>query len=439
MPISSNPPVVTVSQVNRLVAQLLSGDRRLQCLLVRGEISTFTRAASGHLYFTLTDGANVIKGVMWASTARGLSFQPKRGDRVVCRGKIDVYEVKGEYQLQCSEMSTDGVGDEEQALLRLKAQLQAEGMFDPARKRPLPKYPKRVGIVASKTGAAVQDILTELRLYPYVSVTVFDARAEGEGAPESIAGAIRRAQNTDADVLIIGRGGGSTENLSAYNTEIVARAVNASRIPTISAVGHAINRSISEMVADRCEETPSYAVKAAMSGYSTLAAEISAYERRINELAEQQVERAYRRIAAAVNSNIIIAERALAATAENIRLRSPQKRVSAAESELALCFEKIERSIDKKLDRAENALNVNSERISRSTSAKLDKAERALCSAAEVIDVLNPMRILVRGYSVAYKDGKVVSDSSKLSVGDRLSVRLARGRAEATVTNTTEG
>ena len=228
-----NPPVVTVTQVNRVVGMLIKGDRRLSNVAVRGEISNFTRHyKTGHLYFTLKDEQTQLKAVMFAGNAAKLEFDPDNGDKVVCYGAITVYEPNGVYQINCSGMEPDGAGEQAKALEELKKRLSEQGLF--SQKRPLPRIPKCVAVITSAGGAALQDVINIIsRRCPVVKLIVIPAKVQGEGADLSVAAALRRAQSTEADVIIFGRGGGSAEDLSAFNSEVVARAVYSSRIPTI--------------------------------------------------------------------------------------------------------------------------------------------------------------------------------------------------------------
>ncbi len=397
MPISSNPPVVTVSQVNRAVGMLINGDKRLQNVAVKGEISNFTcHYRTGHLYFTLKDEHTQLKAVMFAGNAAALRFTPKDGDKVICRGVITVYEPNGVYQIKCSAMEQDGAGEQAAALEELKKRLAAEGLF--ARKRPIPAMPKKIAVVTSAGGAALQDIINIIsRRYPVVTLTVIPAQVQGVGAAESVAAAINLAQTTGADTLIFGRGGGSSEDLNAFDSEPVARAVFNSSIPTISAVGHETDITVADLTADMRAPTPSAAAELAVPDGAALISAIDGIQRRMGSYAKRCI--SYH-------------ERNLEYRSELIKSRSPENRIKLLEQRL----ESTAGSIRSK------------------THEKLRRAEAQLSSHAEMISALNPMAVLVRGYSVTYCGEKIVTDSAQLHSGDELNIRLAKGSAKAVVT-----
>lgn len=399
MEAGNKPPVVTVSQVNHVVGMLIKNDKRLANVAVRGEISNFTRHyRTGHLYFTLKDEQAQLKAVMFAGNAAGLRFEPENGARVVCCGGITVYEPSGVYQINCSAMERDGEGEQAAALEELKRRLSEEGVF--AQKRPIPAMPRKIAVVTSAGGAALQDIINIIsRRCPLVTLVLIPAQVQGASAPQSVANALRRAQSTGADTIIFGRGGGSAEDLSAFNTELVARAVYESRIPTISAVGHETDFSIADMAADMRAPTPSAAAELAVPDAETILSSISGTERRIREYA-------LRRIAETENT--------LNFRSEVVRARSPQSRIN----NLSQRLESMSDSIRDRL------------------RSKLESAEQSLDKSAEIISALNPMSVLVRGYSVTYHEGRIVTGSEELEKGDEIEIRLARGRARAQVAET---
>lgn len=392
-----NPPVVTVTQVNRVVGMLIKGDRRLSNVAVRGEISNFTRHyKTGHLYFTLKDEQTQLKAVMFAGNAAKLEFDPDNGDKVVCYGAITVYEPNGVYQINCSGMEPDGAGEQAKALEELKKRLFEQGLF--SQKRPLPRIPKCVAVITSAGGAALQDVINIIsRRCPVVKLIVIPAKVQGEGADLSVAAALRRAQSTEADVIIFGRGGGSAEDLSAFNSEVVARAVYSSRIPTISAVGHETDFSIADLVADMRAPTPSAAAELAVP-------ELSAILAAIDGSMEQIRTGVLRRIAE--SSRVLESQMAL------ITALSPRSR----------------------LDNAEQRLDELSARIRTGMHNRLDRAERALVANAEVISALDPLGVLARGYSLTSTENGVVTSSAQLKPGDGITVRLSEGSVRASVT-----
>ena len=393
----NKPPVVTVSQVNRVIGMLIKGDKRLANVAVRGEVSNFTRQyQKGHLYFTLKDGQTQLKAVMFAGNAQTLRFQPTNGDKVVCCGAVTVYEPSGVYQINCTEMYPDGEGEQAAALEELKKRLSAEGLF--TRKRRIPAFPKKIAVVTSAGGAALQDVINIIsRRCPMVTLTIIPALVQGADAPQSIAKALKRAQSVGADTIIFGRGGGSAEDLAAFNTELVARAVFDSDVPTISAVGHETDLSIADLAADMRAPTPSAAAELAVPEASAILV---------------AVEEAGRRIAANARRCLLKKEQDLVFRSEVIRALSPHN----------------------KIKNSEQRLEGLSESISRKAHFVLDDAERRLSAAAEMISALNPMSILVRGYSVTYHNDRIITGSEGLEAGDRLDIRLAHGSVQAQVT-----
>lgn len=392
-----DPPVVSVTQVNRVVGMLIKGDRRLANVAVRGEISNFTRHyKTGHLYFTLKDEQAQLKAVMFAGNAARLRFDPDNGDKVVCYGAITVYEPNGVYQINCSAMEPDGAGEQAKALEELKKRLAAQGLFD--QKRPLPRLPKCVAVVTSAGGAALQDVINIIsRRCPVVRLIVIPAKVQGEGADISVAAAIARAQDTDADVIIFGRGGGSAEDLSAFNSEVVARAVFASRIPTISAVGHETDFSIADLTADMRAPTPSAAAELAVPELGNIHAAI---------------EGTMEQIRAGMLRRLSDAERSLEAQMSLIAALSPKSRLNNAEQRLDELSAAIRTGMHHRLDRAEQSLKAN----------------------AEIISALDPLGVLARGFSLTSTDRGIVTSAAQLSPGDSINVRLSEGSVRATVT-----
>lgn len=393
----NKPPIVTVSQVNRVVGMLIKSDKRLQNVAVKGEVSNFTRHyKTGHLYFTLKDEQTQLKAVMFAGNAAGLHFDPDNGDKVVCYGAITVYEPNGVYQINCTAMEKDGEGEQAAALEELKKRLYDEGLF--SRKRPVPSMPKKIAVITSAGGAALQDIINIIsRRYPLVTLVVIPAQVQGVGAAESVARAIGRAQNTGADTIIFGRGGGSSEDLSAFNAEIVARAVYNSAIPTISAVGHETDFTLADLAADMRAPTPSAAAELAVPDIAAFLSAIDGMERRIG-----------------INTKRCISEQEsrLEYLSSITKARSPQNRIDLLSQRLENISETIRGRVHSSLDRAEHTLTAN----------------------AEMISALNPLAVLVRGYSVTSCNGSIVTDAAELSKGDAVDIRLAKGSVRAEIT-----
>lgn len=392
----NKPFVVTVSQLNRRISVLLSGEKTFADLCVRGEISNLTiHYKSGHIYFSLKDETASVKAVMFRSNAEKLDFLLEDGMSVVVRGSVQCFERDGVYQIYANEIIPEGAGKQALAFEQLKEKLSAEGLF--SQKRAIPQFPKKIAVVTSETGAALQDILNILgRRYPFVKVVLIPVTVQGESAPKSIANGIKTANETDADVIIFGRGGGSAEDLSAFNTELVARAVFASRIPTISAVGHEIDFSIADFTADMRAPTPSAAAELAVPEKETLSAALDTYKMRI---AKQILTLFDRKLSGAEN------------TYEKIRAKNPAQ----------------------KLQNNEQLIENRRNEIRGKMQSILRSREQLVYAKAAVISALNPLAVLLRGYSIAYKEGSVISSIENVENGDEITVKLSDGEITAVV------
>lgn len=392
----NKPFVVTVSQLNRRISVLLSGEKTFADLCVRGEISNLTiHYKSGHIYFSLKDETASVKAVMFRSNAEKLDFLLEDGMSVVVRGSVQCFERDGVYQIYANEIIPEGAGKQALAFEQLKEKLSAEGLF--SQKRAIPQFPKKIAVVTSETGAALQDILNILgRRYPFVKVVLIPVTVQGESAPKSVASGIKTANETDADVIIFGRGGGSAEDLSAFNTELVARAVFASRIPTISAVGHEIDFSIADFTADMRAPTPSAAAELAVPEKETLSAALDTYKMRI---AKQILTLFDRKLSGAEN------------TYEKIRAKNPAQ----------------------KLQNNEQLIENRHNEIRGKMQSILRSREQLVYAKAAVISALNPLAVLLRGYSIAYKEGSVISSIENVENGDEITVKLSDGEITAVV------
>lgn len=394
---SQGKPVVTVSQVNRLAAMLFKNEQRLADVYVKGEISNFTNHyKSGHLYFSLKDNISAIKAVMFAGNAKGLRYELYDGLSVIVRGSVQVYEQGGIYQLYTAEIVPEGIGEAQLALEQLKERLLAEGVF--SQKRALPAKPEKICLVTAETGAALQDMLNIFtRRYPVVKIVLIPALVQGESAPRSVAKAIAAAQKTDSDLIIIARGGGSAEDLSAFNTEEVVRAVFASKIPTISGVGHETDTTLCDYAADLRAPTPSAAAELAVPDIAEVYAYLGdmklAFRRHIESELDKRLNLLQRR------------ELAVKAFSPVARLASAEQKISAFERWSA--------------DFIENVISRKAARLS---------------AAAGVVAALNPLEVLSRGYSATYKNGMPVREAKRLSVGDSVDIMLGKGFVKAEVT-----
>ena len=392
--------VITVSQLNRYLASQISADAHLRSFLIRGEVSNFTRAASGHCYFSLKDAESIIPAVMFSGMAKLLKFRPENGMTVIVSAGLTVYEKGGYYQLRVTDMQPDGVGAQAVALEQLKKKLAAMGVFDAAAKRSLPKT---VGVITSGKGAALQDVLTILgRRCPLVSVKVFPVLVQGTDAPAEIARAVRFAGTQDCDVLILGRGGGSSEDLNAFNAEAVALAIFDCPVPLISAVGHETDFTIADLAADLRAPTPSAAAELAVP-------EISALHEHIR-VAENALKNGY---TARLNAE----QRRLAALEGKLRQLQPRERIRVQQERLGRTAQRMESAM---------------QRILSGNTAKLHTLQ-------EKLTALDPLLVLQRGYAAIYReDGGILPSADSVQAGDRIRVRLKDGILDARVEETHE-
>lgn len=385
--------VITVSQLNRYVKSLLDGDPHLTSVYISGEISNFTNHyKSGHLYMSLKDEGAVVKAVMFRAYASRLAFTPENGMKVIVKARVSLYEKDGAYQIYIEEMQPDGVGALQVAYEQLKARLAKEGLFDESRKRPLPRFPARVGVITSPTGAAVRDILNVLgRRYPLAQVVFVPVLVQGEGAAPQLCDALRRLNEQQAaDVLIIGRGGGSIEELWAFNEESVARAVAASRIPVISAVGHETDFTICDFAADLRAPTPSAAAELAVPDQRALL---------------QQLRHLHERMGAAAGHTVARENQRLAALRQKRCLSTP------------LFF----------VEEQGMRLDYLTRAFSSFAQVTIGRGQQRLAAASGKLDALSPLKVLSRGYAIAYKGDQVIKSVKDVRAGDRVSVRLQDG------------
>jgi exodeoxyribonuclease VII large subunit len=396
---ASAPPTLTVSELTARIKGTLEG--QFTSVWVAGEVSNFSRPQSGHLYFTLKDDQAQIRAVMWRATAARLKFDLADGLEVICHGGIDVYAPRGSYQLVVDQLEPKGMGALELALRKLRERLAAEGLFDPARKRPLPAFPRRVAFVTSPTGAAVHDFLEVLRRrWRGVDVLIVPARVQGESAAAEIVAGIRAANRLlpPPDVLVVGRGGGSLEDLWAFNEEPVVRAIAASRVPTVSAVGHEIDVTLSDLAADVRALTPSEAAERVVPAAEEVAARMRSYRDRLR---------------AAVLRRIMTARSRLEAIASQRPLRRP----------LDIVHDRVRR------------LDELSLRGNAAMRALLHQSHGRAAALAGKLESLSPLAVLGRGYSITQDGttGTVIRRSVELHVGQTIVTRFVDGQATSKV------
>ncbi|MBP2117598.1 exodeoxyribonuclease VII large subunit [Cohnella lubricantis] len=437
--------VLSIREINRYIKMKLEGDVHLQDIWIRGEISNFTRHSSGHMYFTLKDESGRLKSIMFASHNQRLPFLPKDGMKVLARGGVSVYERDGQYQFYVTAMQPDGVGSLYLAFEQLKRKLEAEGLFAQAAKRSIPRYPKAIGVITSPTGAAVRDILITLqRRQPSVPVLLYPASVQGKAAAPSIVKAIETLNRlAEVDVIIVGRGGGSLEELWAFNEEIVARAIRASSIPVISAVGHETDFTIADFVADLRAATPTAAAELAVPHAMELRQELRSFELRMAKSLRLAVAAKRERWQRSARSPFFTQpRRALLARAEQLdRLRDRLR--YRAEGHLARTRERLAR-LNGRLSAVSPAEQTAYARKRADSAARaLELAMRGLLRERQKgfgailrqLDALSPLKIMARGYSLAYDEDekRLIRSISEVQPGDLIKVRLADGKLDCQV------
>ena len=393
--------VLSITQLNEYIRGRMDADPLLNTVAVRGEISNYKQYPSGHHYFTLKDEASALRCVMFKGNAMRLRFRPENGMKVIAVGKVSVYPRDGAYQLYCVSLTVDGVGDLYVAFEQLKKKLAAQGLFDPAHKKPLPRYPGRIGIITSSAGAAVHDMLRILnKRYPLSKVYLLPVRVQGAQAPGEIVSAIRYANYYQlADLLIVGRGGGSIEDLWAFNDEQVALAIYHSQIPVISAVGHEPDVTISDYVADLRAATPSNAAELAVPDQDAL---------------RQSLDAQVSAMAAALTRQIKASRQHLNALAASPALQSPTGYLEQKHQQLLLLKNRL---------------------ISAQNQSLAARKQKYIAAAAK-LDAMSPLKVLTRGYSMTQRsDGMVVRSVSQVEIGERVRISLEDGTLCATVMN----
>ncbi|MCI8590611.1 MAG: exodeoxyribonuclease VII large subunit [Clostridiales bacterium] len=396
---TSNHNIVTVSQIGAYVKRLLESDIHLKNIYVKGEISNFTHHKTGHLYFDLKDAGGVLNAVMFAGSTKKLNFNPENGMMVVACGRLTSYEKGSRYQIIVGSMEPDGVGALYIAFEKLKAKLQQEGLFDPAHKKSIPKIPTRLGVVTSPTGAAIRDIINVSgRRFPFAKLVLYPALVQGEGAAVSVCDGIRYFNQTrSVDVIIIGRGGGSIEDLWAFNDETLARVIYDSEIPIISAVGHEIDFTIADFVADLRAPTPTAAAELALPDTEDL-------KRRINNITE--------RMRSQLTGRCAVYRQALSHFAESRALSSPQNTIDDKRLVVASFYDHLEKDLKLILSNKRNAF----------------------VRSASALEPLNPLAVIKRGYAAVYTDQNMLVQSAKqLTPGQTVHFKLSDGNVLAEV------
>ena len=405
---------LTVSQVNAYINRKLKLDVNLKKIYIKGEISNYKTYPSGHSYFTLKDKNSQIPAVMFKGRKKSLKFEPENGMKVIVKGKIEVYERDGRYQLYASTITEDGIGELHIAFEQLKKKLDKEGLFDDTHKKEIPKYPKRIGVVTAKTGAAVKDIITTIkRRYPYCEILVFSTLVQGNMASPQIIRQIKHAQRFDIDTLIIGRGGGSIEDLWPFNEEEVAREIYACKIPVISAVGHEIDYTISDFVADLRAPTP------------TAAAELAVPD--MNEI-KYKLDNLTQKIKNNVNDRILQNKRKIDTISQKQIFKNPESIYEIKEMHLDNLIGKLNFTSKNIVSENRNKLlKIESMPVLRNPE-EITKAKRErFLRNTEKLEILNPLLTLKRGYSIVKLDTKIVSSVKDVKSGDELDIEFDDG------------
>ena len=396
--------ILSITQINEYIRSKMDADGLLNAVAVRGEISNYKVYPSGHHYFTLKDEGAALKCVMFKGNAMRLRFRPDNGVKVIAMGKISVFPRDGAYQLYCTAMAMDGIGDLYAAFEQLKRKLEAQGLFDPAHKKPIPKYPGVIGIVTSSAGAAIHDMLRILRKrYPLAQVRLLPVRVQGAEAPGEIAGAIRYANlHRLADLLIVGRGGGSIEDLWAFNDERVAYAIYESEIPVISAVGHEPDVTISDFVADLRAATPSNAAELAVPDQDAL---------------RQTLDSMSSAMATALSRQLTAARRHYQLLSAHPALQSPVGY----------------------LEQRRRSLELLKNRLISAQNQSIGLRKQRYVAMTAKLDAMSPLKVLTRGYAMAQtQDGDVLRSVSQVRSGDRIRISLSDGALSADVTEVKE-
>lgn len=420
-----NDKYLSVGAITRYLKHKFDSDTNLMNVYLKGEISNFKAHSTGHMYFSIKDETSKINAIMFASSAKKLNFTPMDGSKVLINGRISVYESTGNYQIYVNSMEEDGVGNLYIAFEKLKKQLKAEGLFDPKYKKSIPKYPSKIGVVTASTGAAVKDIISTIkRRYPICETILFPSLVQGDAAAPDIVRNIELARTYDLDVLIVGRGGGSIEDLWPFNEEIVARAIFDCEIPVISAVGHEIDYTIADFVADMRAPTPTGAAEMAVPSISDLITLIDNYKIRLNE---------------AINGRINYQKLYLDSIKNSFVLKNPMIMYENKKQRLDSLIDQLNQIMINLVNNAKYRLDLikNNHVLTDKTYLYKDKRNE-LNNLINKLELLNPLGVLKRGYSLTYIDDKMIKSIKNVNKKDMLKIKLHDGEIKATVSEIKE-
>jgi len=415
-----NDKYITVTQLTRYIKYKIDTDVNLNEVFLKGEISNFKAHSRGHYYFTLKDEGSRINAIMFASSTKGIKFIPQDGMKVLVTGKISVFEANGAYQIYVNDMLEDGVGNLYIAFEQLKKKLEQEGLFDPSIKKKIPKIPSRVGVVTAPTGAAIKDIISTIkRRWPLVEILLFPSLVQGENAAEDIVKQIKRAEDYELDTLIVGRGGGSIEDLWPFNEEIVARAIYECSIPTISAVGHEIDFTISDFVADLRAPTPTGAAELAVPAISDITNYLNQLKIRLNKSMQNKIDIQKQKLSEITSRYIFTNPISMYQTKEMV-FDSLIDRLKYATTNLVTKKEK-------------KYLELKNSYIFKTPFQLIDKKANKYLQIVSKLETLSPLETIKRGYTMTKKDDKVITSSKKIKKGDHLEINFSDGSVEAEV------
>ena len=420
---TARPQVLTVSQLNTYIKSVFDQDYRLRNILVVGEISNFTEARSGHLYMTLKDDKSALKAVMFRGSAVRLKFRPENGMKVIAFGSVSVYEAGGQYQMYLSDLQPDGLGSLNLAFEQLKEKLGKEGLFDPARKKPLPVYPKRIGVVTSPTAAAFQDICNVLRRrWPMAEVVLSPTLVQGLEAPAQIVRALQRLDGAGVDVILVARGGGSMEDLWSFNDETVARTVAACVTPVVSGVGHETDFTIIDFVSDLRAPTPSAAAELCTPDWYDESDRILAFNNHLRSTLQTRLNTERTRLQNLETSNV---------------LRSFDSLVNEKRLKIDQLTDRMARNVSDQVRREGMRLDRATITLDHAMTDRVNAERSRLAKAAAKMEAFDPFAVLARGYSIAETDGgTLVKTIGDVQQNDKLHVRVSDGTVHAVVEST---
>ncbi|MBO5375290.1 MAG: exodeoxyribonuclease VII large subunit [Bacilli bacterium] len=414
-----NNNYITVTQLTKYIKYKIDNDQNLMKIYLKGEISNFKAHSRGHMYFTIKDENTRINAIMFSTYASKLKFMPIDGMKVLISGKVSVYEQTGSYQIYVDSLEEDGLGNLYVAFEQLKKKLEQEGLFDQSKKKPIPKMPSKIGIITAPTGAAIKDILSTLkRRWPIAETILFPSLVQGAEAATDIVRNIELSKNYDLDVLIVGRGGGSIEDMWCFNEEIVARAIYDLDVPVISAVGHEIDFTISDFVADLRAPTPTGAAEMAVPNINDV----------INYLKQLEI-----RTINSITNIIKINKEALNKITENYILKNPITMYQIKEEKFDNLFDRLINSYKKIISDNKNKLVLITNNLNNGIINNLNNNKNRYLTTISKLEVLNPLNTIKRGYSITKKEGKVITSTKDVKRNDNLQLELSDGTIDVEV------